>query len=1610
MIKTCLLYLCCTAFMAAGICSLEAQSSVPLASAKAEMPIGSIREEICLNGDWDFQIDGSAESVKVRVPGSYTGLRKAGGQQYYDIWDYPLQWEGKGGMYSRMFELPAAMLGKRVSFWCGGVRHSCTVKVNDVDVGGYEGSTAPFELDITKALKSGVNTIKVHVNPGALDFEDVNAARRGFWHDVYLKAHGEVRITDDSFLTTSLAKKELQYQVAVVNEGDASRCFSIHCFVVDKGGAVVKSFEGGSHSVDPGSTGIFDVSTGWENPHLWSLDDPYLYHLKTVLYDEAGKPIDTKDQRFGFREITWKGPLMFLNAKPLYLRGAGDHTEGDLSCDAEYMRVLIRELKKEGVCFMRLHTMVKSAATFDVADEEGFLLEAEAPHHFKLPSVERSSFNVEHLVKAYRNHPSVFIWSVANELHWKGDPEPGYLIELCHQLDPSRPAFASDFSGWSVLGDVVGHHYNTVQVFEEWEKFGPNKPMIWDEFGWVWPWDRPVSSGPAGYEYASQDPSGADLWHDAAEEIRMGIDFFQNGKTFANELHRVTMWSPWDYSQNFHRYQPFNNFQNLQLKHAKIEGVPGIKPVVIKPGSSFVNVWDPTLPAWESNPGYDVIAPYLKSVRFTDLEPREVTFFGGNELVRHCNLWYDDLRSCDAISCRVETLDGKLLSEEKVALSIQPGERRENVVLHWKLPEVQTVTPVRIVRQFCFQDQAGYRDVAEVKIFPKLTPSLLPKLLEKNLAVSDASLSRWMQQQGFTLVDPAQADVWITTEETQAVQDFVKRGGCVLQLVTPAKVGNVGTLHNEVRITAAYLPLHAAIDAKGALSVGEDLIWRGSSSLPKKKAPFSVERSSGGSFIQYHSPGNTGSCIYVDLYKEGKKARLIGVGRLVMEAKVGVHFKADDNGEQRDVGRKELLPILRTHHGEWFIASAKDAIVMEQTKSTDNGVMISKDLRAVVWHHIRKASPVLSRPIEEDTVPVVPDFSAVTAFGFCVAKEASENATMKFYSLKASGDMPAAAHIPLNGAPHRLLTGLGQEDFTFWRDGSSLDMIPITAGKKNLRVVLQGNKNGNGATLAEFPTGTGNRVVCALNLVNKLEKEPAAQWVLRNTLEYLAQYQPSSAPMKTALAVGEKWGTQLRAVGLIADTLPESGVWSFNDVGQVILDAGSPAILEGCRRNKEALRQFIWDGGTVLVLGMNPTGIEIFRSLTDCKLRLTEPFLGVRDICVKAPVSWTRRSTPSIKLEVYDGILTHQAFEANYDPLIAGLANDDMNWRGKPMFQSGIEVEGMDPVMASPDYSILISNWRVSLEQPANGLFREYIHAVHDMRQNSWYVNRDPVLLRVNKGKGAWVFCQLELASGDERGQRVLTELLTNLHCSLGESTRFAADNATFDEEPYRDQLQRFSKMAGQVAPGLRKYYGTPKPLPDYLQDTFADSTHAAPEAPPSMCLLGDEVMLQYAPGIRVQFDGKYGVENHPKSLGNTREVIASLEDILAARHWNTVLLSAGLEDLRLVNGKPTVTIEEFTANLDKILIRLKKAAGKIYYASIILPPEVDTAYARALVATYNEAAEQACRNNDVYYVNVNVMIDQVAPDYSKRSDPKLSKSELEELAKHIASALAFLG
>jgi len=699
-------------------------------------PTKPVRQEICLNGLWNFTNNNDHQQTQIQVPGCYTNVWGGKwGKPYWDAFNYPRKWT-KGAMYERNLVVTDELKQKNLRLHVDGCFQNYSVlfegKTFDTIHDGYSARN----FDLGKNLSLGNHTLKIRVEDEATRLSGGESmGSKGIWDDISLLALPDIFVEQGVVVRTSFAKKSIECAVPINNTTDTKQTFIIKYFITDAEGKVVKTIDGGEQTLDAKTTQTITVNSPWEDPHLWFPHDPYLYHFNTVLYTKEGKVIDWQKERFGFREISWGDAKLYMNGRLLYLRGHGEHYLGDIEGTREYFKTWFTELKKIGVNFMRLHVYPKHKILYEVADEEGFLLEAEPAFHFKVAA--DTVFAEKHLgdmMKNLINHPSIFTWSVSNELRWQGGGEKPWLINKAHTTDKTRPAFASDFSAFSTHGDVIGHHYNTDSVFREWEQFGPKKPMIWDECGEVWQPNRPLGNGTAGYEVIAQDYATG-IYRDGNNEIKYAFDLIREGKTFDGSLHRVNAVSPWDFGCVFFRWQPYNRYRGIAPTYKTLEG-PGVKPRQVLPCATPVNIWDSTLPVYEPNPGYYLFAEDMKWVRFP-YDSKNFSFFGGeNTIIKTPLLQYDDLRFVDEIHCKIETPEGKVLSETIKKQSLQPGTMLRDVEWNFTIPLVTTATPIHIVREFWYQGKPGYKDVREGHIYPRLSASLL-HLNGKKIGVID---------------------------------------------------------------------------------------------------------------------------------------------------------------------------------------------------------------------------------------------------------------------------------------------------------------------------------------------------------------------------------------------------------------------------------------------------------------------------------------------------------------------------------------------------------------------------------------------------------------------------------------------------------------------------------------------------------------------------------------------------------------------------------------------------------------------------------------------------------------------------------------------------------
>ena len=335
--------------------------------------------------------------------------------------------------YRTEFTIPESWAGRDVILRFDGVYSAYYVWVNGQKVGYAEDSKLPDEFDITPYLKSGKNLLAVEVYrwcDGSY-LEDQDMFRfSGIYRDVSLIAMPKERI-EDFFVRTTLINN---YTAAKVNLSITASAPGITAELYDATNKVVGRFKGAENSIT------------LRNPHLWSAEDPYLY----TLVIKAGK--DIRSTKVGLKQVELINNAFHINGKLVKFKGVNRHEHSALNGRSVSMQEMLDDIllmKKYNINTVRTSHYPDHHSWYDLCDKYGIYLVAEANveghgmgyqekglgrfPEWETPIVERNVNNV----KNYRNHPSIFMWSLGNETGHGND-----FIEArdaIKGIDPTRP-------------------------------------------------------------------------------------------------------------------------------------------------------------------------------------------------------------------------------------------------------------------------------------------------------------------------------------------------------------------------------------------------------------------------------------------------------------------------------------------------------------------------------------------------------------------------------------------------------------------------------------------------------------------------------------------------------------------------------------------------------------------------------------------------------------------------------------------------------------------------------------------------------------------------------------------------------------------------------------------------------------------------------------------------------------------------------------------------------------------------------------------------------------------------------------------------------------------
>lgn len=391
------------------------------------------------NDRWSFWKKGGA-SIPVCLPhdAMLTEKRQADCRNGVNSGYFP----GGYYFYEKTFSLTAEEASKYVVIHFEGVYQKASVFCNGQKVGFHHYGYTPFDVDLSGIVNAGENTIRVEVD-NTLEPNCRWYTGSGIYRPVGLLIREKVHIESVHVRTVSIAPAQLQVDVTTSEETDVS----------------VRLYDD-EELVAEGIPGVLDVP----NARLWDAENPFLYRLVVSCGSDA------RELKVGIRSLTWDAQKgLCVNGKRVLLRGGCIHHDHGVlgACDfreAELRR--IRILKENGFNSVRYSHNPASQITLDVCDELGMYVMNETfdgwytpktYHDYSRVFEEKWRPDVTAMVESSRNHPSVIMYSIGNEVSEtatrRGVETARMLTDFVHRLDDSRPVTA----GINVLLNVYAN-------------------------------------------------------------------------------------------------------------------------------------------------------------------------------------------------------------------------------------------------------------------------------------------------------------------------------------------------------------------------------------------------------------------------------------------------------------------------------------------------------------------------------------------------------------------------------------------------------------------------------------------------------------------------------------------------------------------------------------------------------------------------------------------------------------------------------------------------------------------------------------------------------------------------------------------------------------------------------------------------------------------------------------------------------------------------------------------------------------------------------------------------------------------------------------------------
>ena len=385
--------------------------------------------------------------------------------------------------YRRHFTLPEDYSGKRIIVEFEGVATVAEVYVNGSFVGNHKGAYTGFSFDITDYINLGSdNVIAVRVDStrrsdippegGDVDY----CLFGGIVRDVTLTVVNSAYV-ENTFVSTPGLRAEsgkVHSVTTVRNSGSDGRAASVETVVFDANGNEIIRSISDEKTVPAGECVEFkSETTEIGNPHLWSVDDPYLYTAEVRVFD-GGEVVDRYSTKIGFRWFEFTDTGFYLNGQKLVLRGINRHEQWPWQGRAIPDKLQIRDadlIKYTGFNAVRCSHYPQDPSFLRRCDEIGLIVFEEAPGwQYVGDSAWQEVYkcNIREMILRDRNHPSIVTWGVRVNESWDNRELYTSTVALSKELDPSRPTHGvrrnENYNSTEHIEDIFCNNYQYPEI------------------------------------------------------------------------------------------------------------------------------------------------------------------------------------------------------------------------------------------------------------------------------------------------------------------------------------------------------------------------------------------------------------------------------------------------------------------------------------------------------------------------------------------------------------------------------------------------------------------------------------------------------------------------------------------------------------------------------------------------------------------------------------------------------------------------------------------------------------------------------------------------------------------------------------------------------------------------------------------------------------------------------------------------------------------------------------------------------------------------------------------------------------------------------------------